>query len=155
MLQSMSYFQFSILALLAGAALSAQAAANARLGVLLHSPVAATGFAFFAGLIVTLLAFAAMRQPLPTHDLVGNVPLYFWIIGGFLSFFGVGAIYWLIPQMGVGQVVAFGLIGQLLFSTLASHFGWFGLPVTPIGPAKLIGSACLIVGVGLIQRSSI
>lgn len=153
MLPPMNVTALAFLALFAGAALAAQAAANARLGVLLHSAVAATGYAFFASLVVSLIALAALRRPLPAPALVSQVPGYLWVVGGLLSAFGVASFYWLIPQLGVAQVVAFGLVGQLVFSSLASHFGWFGLQEIPIGLSKLIGGACLITGIVLMQRS--
>ena len=142
------------LALLAGAALAAQATANARLGVLLQSSLAATGFAFFASLVVTLVTLTALRRPLPGAALAGDVPVYLWFVGGLLSAFGVGAFYWLIPQLGVARVVALGLVGQLAFSSAASHFGWFGLPVVPIDTARIVGLGCLVSGTVLVLRSS-
>jgi transporter family-2 protein len=144
---------FLPLALFAGAAIAAQAAANARLGVLLESTSTATGYAFFAGLVATGLVALVLRSPLPGGAAVSRVPTHLWAMGGLLSALGVGAIYWLIPQMGVARAVGGALVGQLLFSLLASHFGWFGLPVSRIDAPRLGGAVLLLVGIALIQRS--
>ncbi|KIG18086.1 Integral membrane protein [Enhygromyxa salina] len=150
----MSSAALGFLAILAGTAIAGQAAANARLGVLLHSSILATGVAFFASLVVTLLGLAVLRTPLPDLDRVAAVPPYLWVAGGLMSAFGVGVFYWLIPQLGVSRVVAYALTGQLLLSMIASHLGWFQLPVVQISPMKLLGAACLILGVGLIQGTT-
>lgn len=142
------------ISLVAGAALAAQAAANARLGVLLGSSGGATAFAFLAAFLVTATGLLVVRPPVPGMATVARVPPYLWLIGGLLSAAGVGTFYWLIPQLGVARVVALGLVGQLLFSTLASHFGWFELPVVRIGPATCAGAVCLVAGVVLIQGST-
>ncbi len=139
------------LALAAGAALAAQAASNARLGALLEHPLAATCCAFLVSLAVSCVALFAASKPLPPLALAHVVPPWLWFTGGILSFLGVATFYWLIPQVGVGQVVAFGLVGQLLSATLASHKGWFHLPVQPVGAMKLAGVGCLLVGVALIE----
>lgn len=141
-----------VLALCAGSALAAQATANARLGVLLGNSLIATAYAFFASLVVTLVAVLLLRRPLPEMELIHRVPLLYWFIGGGLSCFGVGAFYWLIPKLGAGPVVALGLVGQLLFAVLASHRGWFHLPVQTVGRANMLGIAFLLVGAVLMQR---
>lgn len=153
-LRSMNTALLTLVALLAGAALAAQATANARLGVLLRSPLAATGFAFFASLVVTLVALTSARRPLPGAALAADVPIYLWFVGGLLSAFGVGAFYWLIPQLGVARVVGIGLVGQLAFSSVASHLGWFGLPVVSMDATRLAGLGCLVLGIALVLRSS-
>ncbi len=140
------------LALCAGAALAAQATANARLGVILGNSVVATAYAFFASLVVTLVAVLVIRRPLPDMEIVQRVPLLYWLIGGVLSCFGVGAFYWLIPKLGAGSVVAFGLVGQLIFAAIASHRGWFHLPVQTLGRANIVGITFLLVGAVLMQR---
>ena len=137
----------------AGAALAAQAATNARLGSLLQNAIAATTCAFVTGLVMSCATLALMRRSLPTIEQAREVPVWLWFTGGSLSFFGVATIYWLIPKVGVGQVVALSLVGQLVLSTVASHRGWFQLPVQPIGAMKLCGLGCLASGVFLMQAA--
>nr|WP_209329807.1 DMT family transporter [Lunatimonas salinarum] len=39
----------------------------------------------------------------------------------------------------------------MIFAGLASHFGWFGLPVEPITLRKIMGIALMIFSVSLIK----
>jgi transporter family-2 protein len=148
----MTLFASGSLALAAGAALAAQSAINARLGVLLQNPVAASTCAFFVSLCVSSVALALGSRSLPSTTLAREVPIWLWFTGGTLSFVGVATFYWLIPRVGVGQVVVFGLVGQLLLSTVAAHWGWFQFPVQRLDAHKLLGLTCLVVGAVLIQR---
>ena len=59
--------------------------------------------------------------------------------------------YYLIPKMGVGSMMSYALSGQIIIAVLASHFGWFDLPVKPLSLVKLLGAATLIFGVFLLN----
>jgi len=74
-----------------------------------------------------------------------------WFSGGALAAFGVGMYYFLIPKMGVGPMMSYALAGQLLLAVVASHFGWFDLPVKKIDFIKIVGIITLIVGIILIN----
>ena len=80
-----------------------------------------------------------------------TVPVYLWFTGGALGALGVGLLYFLIPQMGIGPMTVFSLAGQLLVATAASHFGWFDLPQNPVTLQKLIGFFALFTGVVLVN----
>lgn len=152
MLPRMSASHLLAIAFVAGAAISLQAAANARLGVLLDSPGNATAVVFLAALGVTLLGLWSIGSRPPTPEVAASIPRHLWVMGGVLSALSVAAFYWLIPQLGLGPVIASGLAGQLAFALVAGHFGWFGLPVHRIGPTSCLGAACLLAGVLLTQR---
>lgn len=150
-LGSMKLLVPTLLALLAGAAIAAQASANARLGVLLGNPGAATGFAFLAGFVVVVVSQVLVRAPLPEAAAAAAVPAPIWLLGGLLGAFGVGVFYRLIPELGVGRVIGLSLVGQLLFSLCASHFGWFDLPTIPIDRSRGVGAILLLAGVAILQ----
>ena len=82
------------------------------------------------------------------------VPGYLWFSGGALSAFGVGVFYYLIPKMGVGTMMSYALSGQILIAIIASHFGWFDLPIKSITTLKVIGVIALITGILLINWES-
>ena len=84
-----------------------------------------------------------------------TVPVYLWFTGGTLGALGVGLLYFLIPQMGIGPMTVFSLAGQLLVATAASHFGWFDLPQNPVTLQKLIGFSALFTGVVLVNGENI
>ncbi|GAA0342148.1 hypothetical protein GCM10009092_03380 [Bowmanella denitrificans] len=139
-----------ILALLAGAAIATQASMNAQLGVLLRNSLLATAIAFTGSMLVTLLVLLSSSAHLPKLDTWLAVPVHLWF-GGVLSALGVGLFYYLIPKMGVGPMMSFALTGQLLVAMLASHYGWFGLPVKSLDGIKFLGIAALITGILLIN----
>jgi len=140
-----------LLAIFAGVAISLQATLNARLGVLLHNSLLGTGIAFMVGCLVCLSLVAATGKfDIKATDLV-TVPVYLWVTGGALGALGVGLLYFLIPQMGIGPMTVYSLAGQLLVATIASHFGWFELPQSPVTLQKLMGFFALFAGVALVN----
>ncbi|GAA6133943.1 DMT family transporter [Oceaniserpentilla sp. 4NH20-0058] len=145
----MSYLP--LLALVAGAAIAIQATMNAQLGVLLKSSMLGTSIAFLFSCIFTISAVMLSTKKYPQIVDIRSVPLYLWFSGGALSAFGVGMFYYLIPKMGVASMMSYALSGQILIAVIASHFGWFNLPVKSIDFIKLSGTVSLIVGVLLLN----
>ncbi|MBD1583884.1 DMT family transporter [Pseudoalteromonas sp. S16_S37] len=143
---------FTILAFFAGAAIALQASMNAQLGSLLKNPILATVCAFSFSAFFSLLALSASNNSAPSAKLVANVPWYLWGVGGILSTAGVGLCYFLIPKMGVGNLMSFVLSGQLLMAMLISHYGWFSVPQASISLQKLIGIIAMIIGLILVNK---
>jgi transporter family-2 protein len=147
---------FALLALAAGAAIAIQASMNAQLGVLLKSSMMGTSIAFFVSCVCALSAmvFSATvfsTKLYPQIAEIKSVPVYLWFSGGALSAFGVGMFYYLIPKMGLGSMMSYALSGQILIAIIASHFGWFELPIRPITTLKVVGVIALITGVLLLN----
>lgn len=142
---------FSFLALAAGAAIAIQATMNAQLGVLLKNSMLGTSVAFLFGLIFTVIVISVSTKQYPSALEVKSVPLYLWFTGGALSAFAVSSFYYLIPKMGAGSVMSYALSGQILIAVLASHLGWFDLPVKPINTIRIMGVLLLVAGVLLIN----
>lgn len=150
----MSYL--SLLAVAAGAAIAIQATMNAKLGILLKSAMMGTSIAFFVSCVfaVSAMMFSAIvfsTKQVPQMADIKSVPVYLWFSGGALSAFGVGMFYYLIPKMGVGSMMSYALSGQILIAIVASHFGWFELPVKPITSLKIAGAFSLVMGVLLLN----
>jgi len=141
----------SLLALTAGMAITIQATMNAQLGVLLKSSMLGTSIAFLFSFVFSLLAMILWIRPYPPVPEIKAVPVYLWFSGGALSAFGVGMFYYLIPKMGIGSMMSYALSGQILIAIIASHFGWFDLPVKPINGLKIAGVMSLIAGVLMIN----
>ena len=140
----------SALALLAGAAIAVQASMNARLGVLLGNSLLGASFAFFSSFLLTLGALVLGARSYPSISVVRAVPVHLWL-SGVLSAFGVAMFYYLIPRMGVGAMMSYALTGQIVVAVVASHFGWFELPVRPVDALRIAGVAALISGIVLIN----
>lgn len=146
----MSYL--GIIALISGAAISVQAALNAQLGGLLKSSLLATGVAFASSVIFVFLSMLVLIREYPSINTIRSVPVYLWVSGGLLSAFAISMFYYLIPKMGIGQMMSFALTGQLTVAVVAGHFGWFDLPIKPLSTLKMIGIAALLLGVILINK---
>jgi len=142
----------SLLAFVAGLLITAQTSLNTQLGQLLKSPLLATSIAFSSSLIFTLVTGWLFIKQYPSTDMIKTVPIYLWFCGGVFSASGVFLFYWLIPKMGVGAMISFAMSGQITLAIVASHYGWFNLPVTPITIKKFIGCASLVLGVFLINN---
>jgi len=140
----------SLLALIAGACIAVQAAMNAQLGMALNSSVTATGYAFLTSFLLVALISAAQWQPLP-ENFTHRAPWYTWFSFVF-SVVGVASFYFLIPKMGVGNMMSFALTGQIILAMVISHYGLFASPVKLINSTKLLGLLLMVVGIILINR---
>lgn len=149
----MSYLP--LLAIFSGIMISLQATLNARLGVLLQNTLLGTGIAFMVGSLLCFSLIAVTGKFDMNATSLETVPIYLWFTGGALGALGVGLLYFLIPQMGIGPMTVFSLAGQLLVATTASHFGWFELPQNPLTLQKLIGFFALFIGIFLVNGENI
>jgi transporter family-2 protein len=145
---------FSILVMvLAGFCLSIQGPINARLRLVLESPVFAAAVSFLSGgfvlmCIMSIGAFGGIGAGLRGLQ---SAPLWAYL-GGVLGIgFVLGAII-AIPNVGVVVAICAAILGQMIGSFLADSFGWFGVNKVPVDPMRLLGIALLITGVVLVQR---
>ncbi len=143
--------KLSILAFIAGAAITTQASMNAQLGVLLRSSLIGTSVAFLFSSLFTFIAVIVTIRNYPQLATIQAIPIYLWFSGGAIAAFGVGMYYFLIPKMGVGPMMSYALAGQMLLAVVASHFGWFDMPVKQVDFMKIAGIIALIVGIILIN----
>ena len=128
-----------------------QGGINAKLGVMLNNTLLATSAALLMSTSFTLLAVFLTIRELPSLYQLQMIPTYMWFTGGALSFLAVTLFYYIIPRTGIATAVIFGLSGQIIFAAIASHFGWFGMPVEPITIKKVMGMLVMVMGVLLIK----
>lgn len=57
-----------------------------------------------------------------------------------------------LPRLGSTMMLALIIVGQLGVGVLIDHFGWFGVPVRPLGLTRVVGVAVLLLGGYLIAR---
>jgi transporter family-2 protein len=145
---------YILLACLAGAAIALQSSMNAALGVLLRSPILATTCAFLVSGVYALILFLLTERAQIKAQLLQEVPWYLWTVGGLFSVLGVGLSYFLIPKMGIGNLMSLVLTGQLLMAMLISHFGWFDSKQISINLSKLVGVIALLIGIFLVNKGS-
>ena len=138
------------LAAVAGILIAVQAGMNAQLGVLLQSPLLASLVAFSVSAAVTMLLVLFTDHTTEPADQTQAIPGWLWL-GGLLSAGGVGLFYYLIPRMGAGPMMSIALTSQLTVAMMVSHFGWFGLPQSPLDTSRAIGLVALLSGIYLVN----
>lgn len=143
---------FILLSFFAGIAIAIQANVNSQLGVFLTSSLLATSIALVGSFIFTSIAITFLIKELPTLEVVKSVPIHLWFTGGLLSSFALASFFFVIPKIGILSMISFSLAGQLLYSLISSHYGWFGMPITPINIGKIIGVISMLVGIFLINK---
>ena len=143
---------FILLSFFAGIAIAIQANINSQLGVLLTSSLLATSIALFGSFVFISIAVTYFVKEFPTIEILQSVPTYLWFSGGLLSAFALASFFFVIPKIGILSIISFSLAGQLIYSLISSHYGWFGMPITPINIAKLIGVASMLTGIFLINK---
>ena len=126
------------------------AALSANVGARYGSPAFAASILFLVALSISVAFLFAVEgglRPLPKTSL----PYYFYLGGAFVAFY-VLSITWVAPQFGVGNAVAFVLLGQLISMAAIDQFGLMGAPTNPITLQRSVGLMLMAVGVFLAVR---
>ncbi|WP_020402326.1 DMT family transporter [Gracilimonas tropica] len=147
----MNYLAFVILALVGGVFLAAQGGFNTQLGVLLNNPLLASAVAYIVSTTFALGAVLVSVNEYPSLNEIRSIPAYLWFTGALLSLIGITLYYYTIPKLGISTMISLGLCGQLIFSVIAGHFGWFNLPVEPADFKRILGVIIMITGILLIN----
>ncbi|MBL6449403.1 DMT family transporter [Fulvivirga sp. 29W222] len=148
----MNQITLSVLAFTGGIFLAMQGGLNAQLGVLLKNPLLASLIAFFNSTMFAFLIIVFSVRSIPSAQQLKEVPWYLWSAGGLFSVIGISLYYYTIPKLGVSTMISLGLCGQIMFSVIAGHFGWFNLPVEPATYKRLLGVTAMIIGIFLINK---
>ena len=141
-----------LLALVAGALIPVQAAANAALSRSIRDnvPFAALTLFLVAG-AATALAVVVARQPIPTVGTLRTAPWWSYL-GGLIVAFYVFSITFLAPRIGIGAAISLVVTGQILAALTIDHFGLLRSLTFPLTPVRLLGAALMGVGVFLALR---
>lgn len=127
-----------------------QQTVNANLRVEIGSPWWA-GFASYLGGTIVMLAVAlALRERLPTADMVGRSHGMSWT-GGLFGAIYIAISILLVPRLGAATVIALLVAGQMIGSLVFDHFGLFGLPVHQVTVPRAIGAVLLLAGAVLVR----
>ena len=139
------------IAIAVGALLPIQGALNARLGGALPHPMQATLVSYLGGSIACISVLLFVQASLPDWKRISGIDWYLYC-GGFLGVFFVSGMLYLMPKIGVANMLAAAIIGQLLMSLIFDHFGFFGALIVEITPSRILGVVLLLVGLYFIQR---
>lgn len=142
---------WSMLGILAGALLAAQAPINAQLARGLGLPVAAAAISFFAGaLVLGVVTLVVTRSQGISLDWKAPAAWLF-VTGGLLggSFVTIAII--IVPRVGAAALMAFLVAGQLLAGIVLDRIGFLGMAVREVSLGRLAGAGLLMAGALLIR----
>jgi transporter family-2 protein len=143
-------FFFASLMLATGIGIPVMAALSATLGTKYESPAFAASVLFLLALEISVAYLFVVEGGLKSFPKT-SLPFYFYLGGVFVAFY-VLSVTWVAPQFGVGNAVAFVLLGQLISMATIDHFGLLGAPIHAITLQRSIGLILMSVGVFLAVR---
>lgn len=141
---------YALVMLLVGIGVPIFAALNGGLAARLQNPMLASSIALLAAIAVIVTA-QLVTGGVPRLIFDGSIPLWFYFGGVFVAIYILGMTF-VAPRFGVGNAVAFVLLGQLISMALIDHFAWFGAAQHAITPSRLLGLALMAIGVFLAVR---
>jgi transporter family-2 protein len=133
-----------------GIGIPVMAALSGTLGAKYGSTSFAASLLFLVALsisVVFLFAVEGGLRPFPKTSL----PFYYYLGGVFVAFY-VLSVTWVAPQFGVGNAVAFVLLGQLISMAAIDQFGLLGATTHTITFQRSIGLFLMAIGVFLSVR---
>lgn len=144
---------FLIGGLIAGGIIPVQTSINSRLGKEAGSPFLASFISFFTGTLTLVILSLAIdhRLTFASKSFLTH-PWWIWIGGGILGVFYLTTNILLLPRLGAALTVVATLVGQMIMAIAIDQFGWFNVPVHELNIPRLIGIACMFVGVFLIKK---
>ena len=141
---------YALVMLIVGLGIPMFAALNGGLASRLQNPMLASTFALIAATCV-IVSVLLLTEGVPTVRFDRTIPIEFYFGGAFVAVYILG-MTWVAPRFGVGNAVAFVLLGQLISMALIDHFGWFGATQYRITVHRLVGLGLMTVGVFLAVR---
>jgi len=140
----------SVLAFVAGVSVLVQQVVNANLRFEIGSPWWAGFISYFGGTVAMLVMAVALREPLPSADMISRSHPVSWI-GGLFGATYIALSIFLFPKLGAATTIALMVAGQLVGSLVFDHFGFLGMPIHPVSAVRLAGAGLLVLGVILIR----
>jgi len=148
-----STFSFLVAALLAGAIVPFQAAANAMLGRLLGHPLWATLVSLGVSVALIVPVMMVFRLPVPAAGVALKGPWWIWI-GGAAGVAYITAALLLAPKLGAASFIVAVIAGQMVASLLIDHFALMSFAHRPLSVARFAGLALIIGGLAVTQWAS-
>lgn len=143
-------FSFAALMLATGIGIPIMAALSATLGARYGSSAFAASILFLVALLISV-AFLFLADGWPKAFPKAPLPFYYYLGGAFVAFY-VLSVTWVAPKFGVGNAVAFVLLGQLVSMAAIDQFGLLGASTHPLTLQRAIGLIAMVVGVFLAVR---
>ncbi len=137
-------------AVIAGSMIPIQGALNARLGAAMVHPMQATLVSYIGGTIACVVVLFIAQASLPDYKRLAGIDWYLYL-GGFLGAVFVSGMLYLMPKIGIANMLAAAILGQLVMSVAFDHFGLAGITIE-INGSRIFGIVLLLAGVYFLQR---
>ncbi|MGD9573558.1 MAG: DMT family transporter [Thermoleophilia bacterium] len=148
----MTRLLYSLLPLVGGAMIAAQAPVNARLRTVLGSQFGSAAVSFGVGLVLLLGALVVVGQA-GALGAVGAGPWWAYLGGLFGAVFVVSTLV-ASPRIGVTATFVAAIAGQLLLAALIDRYGWFGAREIVFSWERIAALGLMVVSLVLLLRSS-
>lgn len=142
---------YAALMLIAGLGIPVFAALNGELGAKLQNPALAATISLAVG-VVASLGFLVMSGDINSIASASSAPIYAYFGGLFVVIY-ILSITWVAPRYGVGNAIAFVLLGQLMSMAIIDHFSLLGALHHPITFQRFTGLIFMAIGVFLAVRT--
>ena len=139
-------------ALLLGVVLTTQVATNKQLGEHLHNLYIPAVSNMAIGIVAAVAVTLALSREWPTTEMIRTAPWYLWLAGGVLGAIYLTGTILLAPRIGAAALIGLVVTGQILFSVMIDHFGWFGFEQHSASLPRLAGCLSLVGGVALVSK---
>ena len=143
---------YLLLPLIGGALIAAQAPVNARLRLVLASPVGSALVSFAVGTVL-LMGATAIAGDAGRLGALGGGPWWAYLGGAFGAVF-VFATLVASPRLGVTTTFVGVIVGQVALSALIDRFGWLGAEQTSLSWERLAALALMCASLVLLLRAS-
>ena len=141
---------YATIMLAAGLGIPVFAALNGDLGTKLQSPALAATISLSVG-VAASLCILVFLEGVPRIGSTSSAPIYSYLGGLFIVFY-ILAITWVAPRFGVGNAIAFVLLGQLISMAIIDHYSLLNAIHHPISVRRIVGLTFMAIGVFLAVR---
>ncbi len=147
----MTRLLYALLALAGGALIAVQAPVNARLRLVLGSPVGSALVSFVVGTVLLLAVTLAVGDGGRVVSGLGGGPWWAYVGGACGAVFVVAALV-SAPRVGVTATFVAVILGQVTAAALIDRFGWLGVRATAFGANRAVAIGLLVVSLVLLAR---
>lgn len=146
----MDRFAPALLAVTGGGLIAAQAPINARLKIIVGSPLLAAAASFAIGTVLLAVA-VLMTNGQGGVTALGGGPWWAYL-GGFCGAVLVTATLIATPRLGVTSTFVAVIVGQVVIAAIIDRFGLFGVAARGLTPTRVAAIGLLAVSLVLLLR---
>lgn len=147
----MSRLVYALLPLIGGAMVAAQAPVNARLRLVLASPIGSAFVSFLVGLLLLGLVLVAQGEAGALGN-VGGGPWWAYLGGALGAFFVVATLVGA-PRVGVTTTFVSVVLGQVAAAAVIDRFGLLGARQVGLSWERVAALGLLCVSLVLLLRA--